>query len=58
MLSGSANGRGLALLGATIAILFFGWSLSRGILSRTRLARPVALLALSLATAGILVWGT
>ncbi len=58
MLSGTVDGRGLALLGATIAILFFGWTLSRGILNRTKVARPGLLLALSAVTAGILVWGS
>lgn len=58
MFAGSASGRGIALLGTMLAVLFFGWSLSRGILEEEKkVARPVILLALSVLETGVLLWG-
>ena len=56
MLSGTPAGRGVAVLGAVLAALFFAWSLSRGMLSGQKLGRPAALLALSVAAAAVLLW--
>jgi uncharacterized membrane protein (UPF0136 family) len=56
MLGGSASGRGIALLGAVLAALFFGWSLSRAMLTGKKIGRPAGLLLLSVATAAVLRW--
>jgi uncharacterized membrane protein (UPF0136 family) len=56
MLLGMPTGRGIALLAAVLATLFFGWSLSRAMLTEGRVARPAALAALSIVTAAILLW--
>ena len=55
MFSGRASGRGLALLGASLAILFFGWQLSQGLLQRRPLGRTTGILAFSLAEVAVLI---
>ena len=47
MFGGNPDGRGIALLGAVLAVLFFGWRVSRGILERGPIGRPAGILALS-----------
>lgn len=56
MFAGMPSGRGIAMLGSVLAVLFFGWSLSRGILEEKKVVRPAALLALSVAETAVLVW--
>jgi uncharacterized membrane protein (UPF0136 family) len=56
MLGGSPAGRGVALAGAALAALFFGWSLSRAILTGKKAGRPAGLLVLSAAAAAVLLW--
>jgi len=56
MMAGASTGRGLALLGAVLAALFFGWSLSRAMLTGKKLGRPAGLFVLSVATAAVLLW--
>jgi uncharacterized membrane protein (UPF0136 family) len=53
---GNPTGRGIALAGAVLASLFFGWSLSTAIRSEgSVIGRPAVLLTLSLAVAALLV---
>lgn len=47
MFGGNPAGRGIALLGAVLAVLFFGWRVSRGILERRPVGRSLGILALS-----------
>lgn len=47
MFGGNPAGRGTALLGAVLAVLFSGWRASRGILEREPVGRPAGILALS-----------
>ena len=57
MLGGTESGRSMALLGAMMAVLLFGWTLSRGILSHGKgTARAGGLLALSMLTVWIMLW--
>lgn len=55
MLAGSAAGRGIVLVVSIFAALFFGWSLSRGVLARKPVTRLLRLLVLSLVVATILI---
>jgi uncharacterized membrane protein (UPF0136 family) len=56
LLGGGEIGRGLALLAAVLATLFFGWSLSGALRSEEpRVIRPAALFAVSLVEAALLV---
>jgi len=57
MFGGTVSGRGIALLGASLAVLFFGWTLSRAILNEKRVHRPLALLVASVLTAAVVLWG-
>ncbi|MBZ0267264.1 hypothetical protein K8I85_03850 [bacterium] len=57
LLLGMPSGRGIALLGAVVATLFFGWSVSRAILAEGgHVGRPAGLAALSIVTAALLLW--
>jgi uncharacterized membrane protein (UPF0136 family) len=56
MLAGSDAGRGIALIASIGASLFFGWTLSRGVLSEKPVTRAARLLVLSLVVAAILVF--
>lgn len=56
LLLGMPEGRGIALMAALLATLFFGWSLSRAILAAGSPGRPAGLAALSLVTAVLLLW--
>jgi uncharacterized membrane protein (UPF0136 family) len=56
LLLGMPEGRGIAMLSAILATLFFGWSLSRAILTEGRVGRPAGLAALSLVTVVLLLW--
>jgi uncharacterized membrane protein (UPF0136 family) len=57
MFFGNETGRGLALFGAVLAILFFGWKLSRGILNRQPVGRAGGILAISLLEVSVLLIG-
>jgi uncharacterized membrane protein (UPF0136 family) len=56
MLAGSDAGRGIALIASIGASLFFGWTLSRGVLTKAPVTRAARLLVLSLVVAAILVY--
>ena len=55
MLFGDESGRGPALLGAVVAILFFGWKLSQAILNRQPVGRAGGIFALSLVEVVVLM---
>jgi uncharacterized membrane protein (UPF0136 family) len=56
MFLGRADGKGLALLGASLAILFFGWRLSQALLNRKPIGRAAGILLFRLLEVWILVF--
>ena len=55
MFGGNPAGRGIALLGAVLAVIFFGWRVSRGILEREPVGRALGILALSALEVAVLL---
>ena len=55
MFAGVEAGRGIALLAAVLAVLFFGWRISRGVLERKPLGRAGGILALSALEVAVLL---
>lgn len=58
MLLGADAGRGIALMGALLGTLFFGWMLSRAIVDGTPTMRDFALLAIGVALMFFLIQGS
>jgi len=56
MFNGNETGRGMALLGAVLAALFFGWRISQGVLRRQSFGRAGGILFLSLLEVAVLLF--
>ena len=56
MFGGNETGRGIALLSSVIAMLFFGWKVSRAVLGGERSTRALGIFLASAAEVAVLVF--